>query len=83
MSLEQSFLPNFSIVFKNKQNVFIYSGGEITMPNMKSWSVHDVLIFERLTGIKVKIVGNGIVNKQNIPANTVLKRSTKIRVSCN
>lgn len=75
--------PQSNTSVLKKQNVFIYSGGEITMPNMKSWSVHDVLIFERLTGIKVKIVGNGIVNKQNIPANTVLKKSTKIRVSCN
>jgi len=63
------------------QKVFVLSSSaKIRMPDMVGWSYKDITIFSTLTGIKVKIEGNGYVNEQNIAADTNLNDSMEIVV---
>lgn len=60
--------------------VFMKTDGEMTMPDMKDWSKDDVLAFESLTGIRVKMKGNGFVSEQSISPNTPLKDKKEVEV---
>ncbi|UXV34212.1 penicillin-binding protein [Staphylococcus sp. IVB6181] len=60
--------------------VFIKTDGDMTMPDMKDWGKDDVLAFESLTGISVKMKGNGFVSKQSISPNTPLKDQKQLEV---
>ncbi|UXV43253.1 penicillin-binding protein [Staphylococcus simulans] len=60
--------------------VFMKTGGDMTMPDMKDWSKDDVLAFESLTGIRVKMKGNGFVSEQSISPNTSLKDKKEVEV---
>lgn len=60
--------------------VFMKTDGDMTMPDMKDWSKDDVLAFESLTGIRVKMKGNGFVSEQSISPNTPLKDKKEVEV---
>lgn len=60
--------------------VFMKTDGDMTMPDMKDWSKDDVLAFESLTGIRVKMKGNGFVSEQSISPNTSLKDKKEVEV---
>lgn len=60
--------------------VFMKTDGDMIMPDMKDWSKDDVLAFESLTGIRVKMKGNGFVSEQSISPNTPLKDKKEVEV---
>lgn len=60
--------------------VLLKTDGDLTMPDMKNWSKDDLLAFESLTGISVKIKGSGFVTDQSISPATSLKDKKEIEV---
>ena len=52
------------------QRIFLYTGGNISMPDMTGWSKNDVLTYAKLTGITVKTVGSGYVYNQSVDSGT-------------
>lgn len=52
------------------EKVVIKTDGELTIPNMIGWSKRDVLKVATLSGLKVNMVGDGYVVKQNVKPNS-------------
>lgn len=73
-------IPQQSELLKGDK-VFLLTDGKITMPDMRSWSKRDLLMFEQLTQIKVQFDGSGYVVKQSIAPNTAVKKDDKVMVS--
>jgi penicillin-binding protein 2B len=46
--------------------VLIKTSGKSTMPNIKGWSLSDVMKLSKLTGLKIEHQGNGFVSTQSI-----------------
>lgn len=60
--------------------VFLKTYGEVTLPSFKGWSLRDLLAFKELSGLNIEIKGDGYVQKQSIPAGTILKEKQKVKV---
>lgn len=74
----QSIKPNKKLLPNSK--VLLLTDGDITMPNMKSWTKDDVLAFQELTGINVTTKGSGYVTKQSVTSGTTLKDNSKVEI---
>ncbi|KPL61221.1 penicillin-binding protein [Rossellomorea vietnamensis] len=48
------------------ERVVIKTDGDITIPDMKGWSVRDVFKVANIAGLKINMVGNGYAFSQNI-----------------
>lgn len=65
-----------------KQNVFLLSdGNNITMPNMKGWSLKDVKQYSEITKIPITVEGSGSVTKQSVKVGLKIDKSSKIKVT--
>lgn len=54
---------------------------EISLPDMKGWSLRDVLTYESLAGINFEIDGEGFVTKQSLPKGTMLDSTSKLKIT--
>lgn len=72
--------PQADETLVNDRKVFIYTGGEIKMPNMVGWTYKEVATFSCLSGIGINIKGSGSVSSQNISENTTITNETQIEV---
>jgi penicillin-binding protein 2B len=62
--------------------VLIKTSGEITMPNLKGWSLSDVMEFGRLIGLEIKHQGEGFVNVQSIaPGEEIIDQILTIKLN--
>ncbi|WP_158217549.1 penicillin-binding protein [Lottiidibacillus patelloidae] len=66
--------PYAGNVLYDGEKVFLYVDGKAKIPNMTGWSKRDVLKLCAVMELKPNIIGSGFVIKQNIPADTKLKR---------
>ncbi|MGO3726589.1 penicillin-binding transpeptidase domain-containing protein, partial [Staphylococcus carnosus] len=71
-STTEKLLPHSKVLLK--------TDGDLTMPDMKNWSKDDVIAFESLTGINVKMKGSGFVFKQSVSPNESLKGKKDIEI---
>jgi penicillin-binding protein 2B len=55
------------------ERVLIKTDGASSMPDLTSWSLRDVMKLSDLFDLKLNIMGNGYVKKQNIPPDSSLK----------
>ncbi|MFZ3588022.1 penicillin-binding protein [Bacillus sp. DJP31] len=55
-----------SIVMKGEK-VLLKTDGAFSMPDITNWSLRDVMKLSDLLGLKIHLMGNGYVIKQNIP----------------
>ncbi|TQS75656.1 penicillin-binding protein [Ornithinibacillus gellani] len=51
-----------------------------TMPNMKGWSIREVLQFADVTGLKLETIGSGYVTKQGIKEGKSIKKGDYLGV---
>ena len=61
--------------------IFLYTGGQVTWPNMVGWSEDKVNSFMTTTDIPITINGKGKVTKQSIPAGKVIDKNSKLSVN--
>ncbi|MGG0656004.1 penicillin-binding protein [Rummeliibacillus pycnus] len=61
-----------------KSHAFIKTSGNISIPDFKGWSLRDILTYQSLSGIEIKVQGDGYVQSQNIKAGTVYDGNKKL-----
>lgn len=61
-------------------NVLIMTDGDLTMPDMTGWTRDDVIAFQSLTGIKVKVKGSGFVKSQSISPQAAIDKKQTVEV---
>lgn len=66
-----------------ESKVYLVTDGDKKMPDMKGWSLRDVLRFADLLNIEPTVFGNGYVTKQSIKAGEVFKPGSKLFVELN
>ncbi len=65
-----------------KQNVFLLTdGANITMPDMKGWSLKDVKQYAALSGMNITWSGSGSVSAQNIKSGENITNKTEIKLT--
>lgn len=67
-------LPKAGARMLKGEKVIIQTEGELTAPDMLSWSLRDVLQVANLAGLKVNSKGSGYVTSQNIKAGALLRK---------
>ena len=56
------------------EKVILQTEGDLIAPNMKGWSLRDVMKVAKLSGVKLNSTGSGYVVKQNITEGTILRK---------
>ncbi len=59
----------------------MFTGGQVTCPNMIGWTSEEVTSFMTTTDIPISINGKGKVTKQSIPAGKVIDKNSKLSVN--
>ncbi len=59
-------IPNAGSEILEGERVVIRTDGDITIPDMKGWSVRDVFKVANIAGLKINMSGNGYAVSQNI-----------------
>ena len=78
--LEQ-FPKSGSSVYSNDRIFLITNGKNITMPDMTGWNQKDITIFEKITGTKIKVKGNGKVKLQSLEVGKKIQKNTEIELT--
>ncbi|WP_445488422.1 penicillin-binding protein [Niallia sp. 03133] len=73
-------LPQASESYLEGGKVLLQTDGKATMPNIKGWSLRDVLKVTELTGVKLKTSGSGYVSSQSIKAGTTVKGNETLTI---
>ena len=68
-------------VYSNDRVFFMTNSNKLVMPDMSGWTRKDIMAFSQLTGIDVKITGNGKVVKQNISAKDKISKKSDIKLT--
>ncbi|WP_456271626.1 penicillin-binding protein [Bacillus sp. AK031] len=63
------------------EKVVLRTDGNLTIPDMKGWSVRDVLKVTKLANLKLNMVGTGYVTKQNIKPDSSFSESEPLVVT--
>lgn len=66
-------LPEAGVTVLGGEKVIIQTDGQLTAPDMKGWSLRDVMKVANLAGLKLNYKGNGYVTQQNIQASSLLR----------
>ena len=61
--------------------IFLFTGGQVTCPNMIGWTEAEVNSFMTTTDIPITINGKGKVTKQSIPSGKVIDKNSKLSVN--
>ena len=73
--------PNSNQSLLTNQRVFLLTNNnEIRMPNMIGWTRKDVTEFWNITGLPIKIEGDGVVVSQSVTNNTIINESSTIDI---
>ncbi|QLK85798.1 penicillin-binding protein [Staphylococcus sp. 17KM0847] len=72
--------PTSSTRLLPNSNVLLLTNGDLTMPDMTGWTRDDLVAFESLTGIKVKVKGSGFVKSQSQSAQSPIDKKADIEV---
>lgn len=74
-------LPEPGTKLLRGEKVILKTDGELTMPDLKGWSLRDVTKLANLANLRVSFTGEGYVQSQNIQPGTVLKSNQKLIVT--
>ncbi|WP_105995207.1 penicillin-binding protein [Staphylococcus agnetis] len=72
--------PDRNVKLLPNSNVLVMTDGDLTMPDMTGWTRDDLIAFESLTGIKVKVTGSGFVKSQSISPHAAINKKQQIEV---
>jgi len=67
-------------IVTGNDKVFLYTGGNIVLENMRGWSKKDVTNYLKLLGISVKFTGVGYVESQSVVSGTNINGITDIEI---
>ncbi|MBQ6448831.1 penicillin-binding protein [Cytobacillus oceanisediminis] len=73
-------LPVKGETYLKGEKVILKTNGKETVPNMKGWSLRDVLKVADLNKLKLEISGSGYVSSQSIKAGSKVKENDKLTV---
>lgn len=73
--------PKKGSVVLEKGKIFLKTKGAVILPDFKGWSLRDVLKYKELSGINMKVVGDGYVSKQSVPAGVTLKKNDAVQIT--
>jgi penicillin-binding protein 2B len=74
-------LPQGGSAILEGEKVVIKTDGDITIPDMKGWSVRDVFKVANIAGLKINMVGNGYAFSQNIQPGVKVKKDEPLVVN--
>lgn len=74
-------LPQAGSDILQGERVVIKTDGDITIPDMKGWSVRDVFKVANLAGLKINMVGNGYAVSQNIQPGVPVEKEEPLVVN--
>jgi penicillin-binding protein 2B len=63
------------------ERVVLRTDGNLTIPDMKGWSVRDVLKVSKMANLELNMVGTGYVTKQNIKPDSPIAESEPLVVT--
>ncbi|MBF1992683.1 penicillin-binding protein [Staphylococcus schleiferi] len=73
--------PSSSTKLLPNSHVLLMTDGDMTMPDMTGWTRDDIVAFESLTGIEVKVKGSGFVKTQSQSPQSAIDKKSKIEVT--
>lgn len=76
----ESQLPRASETYLEGEKVIIKTDGNGTVPDMKGWSLRDVLKVTDLNSLILKTEGNGYVSSQSIKAGSAVKENDTLTI---
>ncbi|AVQ32782.1 PASTA domain-containing protein [Staphylococcus muscae] len=72
--------PSSSTRLLPNSHVLLLTDGDLTMPDMTGWTRDDLVAFESLTGVKLKVSGSGFVTSQSVGLQSPIDKKTEIEV---
>ncbi|MGF2615553.1 penicillin-binding protein [Rossellomorea vietnamensis] len=63
------------------ERIVLRTDGDLTVPDMRGWSVRDVLKVTKMSNLKLNIAGTGYVTKQNITPGSTVKEDEPLVVT--
>ncbi|MGD6803580.1 penicillin-binding protein [Rossellomorea aquimaris] len=63
------------------ERIVLRTDGKLTIPDMKGWSVRDVLKVTKMANLKMNMVGTGYVTNQNITPGTAINEAEPLVVT--
>lgn len=64
----------------NNQRIFLRAGNNLTITDMKGWSMGDVLAYAKLTGLSLRTSGSGFATEQSIAPGRTIQAGNDITV---
>ncbi len=61
--------------------VYIKTSGNIKIPDFTGWSLREILTYQSISGIDIKVKGDGYAQSQNIKAGTIYEGNNKVIVT--
>jgi len=74
-------LPKLGDTYLEGERVILKTDGAKTVPNMKGWSLRDVLKVTELNGMELKKNGSGYVYTQSIKAGSTVKEDATLTIT--
>ncbi|MCA1059263.1 penicillin-binding protein [Rossellomorea aquimaris] len=74
-------LPQGGDAILEGERVVIKTDGDMTLPDLKGWSVRDVFKVANIAGLKINMVGNGYAVSQNIQPGEKVKKDEPLVVN--
>ncbi|MDP4085416.1 MAG: penicillin-binding protein [Bacillota bacterium] len=71
-------IPKAGTTVLEGDKVFLKTNGSIAMPDIKGWSLRDVMRLAQITGTPLKTSGNGYAVQQNIKPGSILHQSDNL-----
>ena len=73
-------LPAKGETFLEGEKIILKANGQETVPNMKGWSLRDVIKVADINSLKLEVSGSGYVSSQSIKANSTVKENAKLTI---
>lgn len=74
-------LPQANAEIMQGQKVILMTDGDMTAPDMVTWSKDDALKVSEITGIPFEFSGKGYVKSQSVSAGSVINSETKMKIT--
>ncbi|HFQ6393704.1 TPA: PASTA domain-containing protein, partial [Listeria monocytogenes] len=74
-------LPQANSDLMQGQKVILMTDGDMTAPNMVTWSKDDALKVSEITGVPFEFSGSGYVKSQSVSAGSVINSKTKMKIT--
>ncbi len=76
--LDQS--PKAGSILLQGEKIILRTEGEMKVPDMKGWSLRDVMKLAKVAKLDLKTVGTGYVSKQSLEAGKKVKEGETINI---